>query len=145
LKKQEKIFRELVKLAIKIDVPVIVHSRKAEKECIEILEEMKAKKVVMHCFSGNMKLVGRIIRNKWTVSIPASVKYSEQFQNMAKKIPIAQLMCETDSPFLHPDRQKNNEPALVVEAYKKIAEIKKLETASVERILEDNYRKLISC
>ena len=79
--RQRDIFSKFIGIAIELDVPIIVHSRKAESECIEMLESFGAKKVVMHCFSGKMSLVKRIASNKWNLSIPTSVTRSEQFQN----------------------------------------------------------------
>ncbi|MBX4212595.1 TatD family hydrolase, partial [Candidatus Pacearchaeota archaeon] len=55
-----------------------------------------------------------------------------------------QLLCETDSPFLHPNKMRDNEPANVVESYKKISEIKGLTLKEVEQAIEDNYNRLFS-
>ena len=142
--RQEKTFRKFIKLSKEIDKPIIVHSRKAEEECIKILEDEKAKKVVMHCFSGNSKLVKRIAENSWTLTIPTCVKHAEQFQKMAKETPLKQLLCETDSPFMHPDKKKNNEPANVIVSYEKIAELQGKRIKDVEKQIEENYRKLFN-
>ena len=96
----------------------------------------------MHCFCGKFSLVDRIIKNGWVISIPASVKRSEQFQNIVKRIPIENILCETDSPFLHPDKEDVNEPCNVIESYKKIAEIKNLNLKKIESIIEDNWKNL---
>lgn len=144
-KRQEQIFRKFISLSIKLNKPIVVHSRKAELRCIEVLEEMKAKKVIMHCFSGKLKLVERIAQNGWFITIPTSVKRSEHFQKVISLVPIEQLFCETDSPYLHPDGQEakeENEPANVVVSYEKIAEIKGLPLKKVEKHIEDNFRKL---
>jgi len=98
----------------------------------------------MHCFSGNMNLVKRIIKNNWRLSIPANVKYSEHFQKIIEITPIENLFCETDSPFLHPDKKFPNEPANVIESYKKISEIKNLSLAEVEKKIEENYKRLFN-
>jgi TatD DNase family protein len=142
LEKQIKNLSKFINLAKELDIPIIVHSRKAERACIELLEKSGAKKIIMHCFSGDFKLVERIKNNKWYFSIPAIVKFSEHFQKMAKEIPIEQIFCETDSPYLHPDKKMNNEPAFVVECYKKIAEIKGIGLKECESKIEDNYKKL---
>ncbi len=143
LERQKEVFQKFIDLAIKLDVPLIVHSRKAEKECIEFLEKNNAKKVIMHCFSGNFNLVKRIKENGWSFSIPANVVFSEHFQKLAKEVPIGQLFCETDSPYLHPVKGTfNNEPANVVEGYKKIAEIKGISLEECELEIEKNYRRL---
>ncbi len=140
--RQEKIFRKFVSLAIELDKPIVVHSRKAEEECIEILEELGAKKVIMHCFSGSMKLVDRIINNGWILSIPANVSFSQHFQNVVSRTPLKQLMCETDSPYLSPEKTWPNTPLNVEYSYKKIAEIKKTSLKDVEKELEKNYYSL---
>ena len=142
LERQKKVFAKFVKLGIELDKPVIVHSRKAELETIELLQKLKAKKVIMHCFTGKLNLAERIARNGWFLSIPANVKYVEQFQQIAKKIPIENLFCETDSPYLHPDRMWPNEPANVIESYKKIAEIKRIKLKDAEKKIEDNFKRL---
>ena len=146
--KQVQVFKKIIHLAQKIDKPLIIHSRKAEKEVIEILEEARAKKVIMHCFSGKKSLIERIKQNNWSMSIPANVKFSEHFQMAVKILPIENLLCETDSPFLSPFKQQsekpNNEPANVVESYKKIAEIKGLTLKQTEKLIEKNYEKLFS-
>ena len=140
--RQKIIFEKFVKLGMKLNKPVIVHSRKAELQTIEMLEDIGAKKVVMHCFSGKMSLVDRIVKNNWCLSIPALVKYSEQFQEVVKRVPIENLLCETDSPYLHPDKKWPNEPANVIESYKKIAEIKGLKMGEVEKSIENNHHRL---
>ncbi len=144
LETQKENLKKFVNLAKELDVPIIIHSRKAEKECIDLLEKLNHNKIIMHCFSGNMKLVDKIINNKWCLSIPANVKHSEHFQKIVEKTPIEQLFCETDSPFLHPDKLQDNEPANVIESYKKIAEIKKMSLNQVEKIIEENYKKLFN-
>ncbi len=142
LGKQKEIFEKFIRLAKELNKPLIVHSRKAEEETVKLLERHNCKKVIMHCFSGNKELVKRIIKNKWFLSIPCIVKYSEHFQNIVKIAPIEQLFCETDSPFLHPDKKRNNEPSNIIEAYKKIAEIKSLSMKEAERSIEENYIRL---
>ncbi len=140
--RQKDIFRKFIELSIKLNKPIIVHSRKAENECIEILEKMKARKVIMHCFCGKFSLVERIAKNGWFLSIPGNVWYNEQFQNIVNKIEISNLLCETDAPYLHPLKEDNNVPENVVYSYKKIAEFKKMKLEDVEKKIESNYIEL---
>lgn len=140
--RQKKIFRKFVSLSMDLDIPIIIHSRKAEEECIEILEEMKARKVVMHCFCGKRKFVERIKNNGWYITVPTSVIRSQQFQEIALNYPIDRLFCETDAPFLHPFKGDKNEPSLVVESYNKIAELRSLDLKKVEKQIEKNYKNL---
>jgi len=142
LEKQKKILGKLINLAKDLDKPLIVHSRKAELEAIEFLESFNYKKIVMHCFSGNMKLVMRIIKNGWSLSIPAIIKYSEHFQKVVEIAPIENLFCETDSPFLHPEKKRDNEPSNVVESYQKIGEIKEMNLEEVKEKIWKNFERV---
>lgn len=142
LDKQKKILTKFVELSIELKKPVIIHSRKAELHTIELLEKLNAKRVVMHCFSGKMSLVDRIAKNGWLLSIPANSHYSEQFQNVIRRVPLQNLLCETDTPYLHPLKEWPNEPANVVYSYKKIAEIKGIKLQEAEKEIENNFNKL---
>lgn len=141
-KRQEEIFIKFINLSKELDKVLIVHSRKAEERCIEILERLMTKKVVMHCFCGKKKLVERIIENGWLLSIPGNVNYSHQFQEIVTESEIGSLLCETDSPFLHPFRKRDNEPKNVIESYKKIAELKNMGLSDVEMKVEANFSRL---
>lgn len=142
LDKQQRVFQMMIDVALELDKPLIVHSRKAELSCIEQLEASNIKKVLMHCFSGKLSLGKRIADNDWFLSIPTSVKNSEHFQKLIEQTPIEQLLCETDSPYLHPDRGFPNEPANVIVSYEWIAKIKKLKLKDVETQLEKNFNIL---
>jgi len=143
LDKQKINLRKFVNLAIKLNKPAIIHSRKAELHTIELLEELNVKKVIMHCFSGKMSLAERIAKNGWFLSIPANSHYSQQFQDVIKRVPIENLLCETDTPYLHPLKKWPNEPANVIYSYKKIAEIKKMKLTEVELQIEKNFKSLL--
>jgi TatD DNase family protein len=142
LEKQKQNLKKFIELAKELDIPIIVHSRKAEKDTIDLLENLNCKKVIMHCFSGNMKLVKRIINNSWYLSIPTCVKYNEHFQKIIELTQIDSLFCETDSPFLHPEKKEDNQPVNVIESYKKIAEIKRLSLEKVRDKIYENYKKI---
>ena len=128
---QKKLFIKMISLAEKLNKPIIVHSRKSELDCIEMLQSSKLKKIIMHCFCGKKTLVKKIIDNGWFLTAPTSIVRSTQFQENTKLVPITQLFCETDAPYLSPFKDKRNEPAFVVEAYKKVAEIKNMELKEV--------------
>ncbi len=141
---QARVFSQLIKVGIELDKPIIVHSRKAELACIELLEKYKAKKVIMHCFSGKRKLVERIIQNGWYLTIPTSAAYATQFQEYALLVPLEQVFCETDAPFLHPDKGKGitNEPGNVSTSYNVLAQAKHVSLEEVTQALCANYQKL---
>lgn len=142
---QRKNLIKFIELASELNKPMIVHSRDAEEKTIELLEEFGAKKVIMHCFSGRFKFSERIVKNGWYLSVPTNITRNQQFQNMAEKIPIENLFCETDSPFLNPfNRDDENEPALVLESYRKVAEYKRMKIEDVEKAMEDNFERLFN-
>lgn len=138
--KQIKVFKKMIDLAMELNVPLIVHSRKAEKEAVEILAEKKAKKVIMHCFNGNFKLVRKILDNGWMFSIPLTVIRSEHFQKIAEEAPINNLLTETDSPYL--GFEKENEPCNVRFIVEKIASIKKMSIQQAEEKLFLNCERV---
>ncbi len=139
---QKSVFEKVLDIAKKLDKPVIIHSRKAEEDALNILESSGIKKVIMHCFSGKKRLVTRAYDLGYYFTIPTHVVRLQQFQDMAKEIDINHLFCETDSPFLSPFKEKLNEPAFVIESYKKIAEVKGMELQEVINNIWMNFEKL---
>jgi TatD DNase family protein len=142
LEKQKEIFQKLIDLAKKLDVPLIVHSRKAEQEVIDILEKNKAKKVILHCFSGNAEQIKQAEKNKWLFSIPTAISRNKTFRKLAKRIELKSILTETDAPYLSPYEGKRNEPIFIKESIKKIAEIKKITEEELEKIIFMNYQRL---
>ncbi len=141
-KEQAANLMKFVELAEKLRVPVIVHSRGAEKDVIELLETFKTKKIIMHFFSGSMKLVKRIEDNGWFISIPCAVDRSQQYQMIAEKVNINQIFTETDSPYAPPAGEEINEPSFVKNSIKIIAKIKKMTEEEVENNIFMNFQKL---
>ena len=142
LKTQTENFEKIISLAKKIDKPLIVHSRSAEKEVIDILEKNSVRKVLLHCFGGGMKLVELAVDLGFYISIPANVVRSSHFQKIVEIVPLSHLLLETDSPYLSPDPGKRNEPSNVVLGLKKIAEIKGIDEGEAEKAIYMNYQRL---
>jgi len=140
--KQKKYFRKIIRLSKKLNIPLIIHSRKAELDVIEILEDENAEKIVMHCFLGKKKLVKRIQDNGWTLSIPVTVLKLEQLQETVKTTPLSQLMTETDSPFLGPQAGIPNKPYNVELSIKKIAELKGMNPEETADQIFMNYQNM---
>jgi TatD DNase family protein len=141
---QEKTFRKMIELAMKIDKPLVIHSRKAEAKVIEILEEYKYKKVVMHCFGGNHKLVRKIRENQWLFSIPTSIVRDEHFQKIIKETSLNQILTETDAPFLSPFKEKRNEPSFVLETIKLISKLRNTPEEDVANIIYRNAKRMFA-
>ena len=147
ISEQKELFEKIIRLTEKLNKPIIVHSRKAESDCIEMLQSSKLKKIIMHCFGGRKSLVKKIIDNGWFLTAPTCITRATQFQENARLCPITQLFCETDAPYLSPFKSKTgefqrNEPAFVIEAYKKVAEIKGMELKEVINNVWMNWQRV---
>jgi TatD DNase family protein len=149
LEQQKTDLRKLIKLAIKLKKPIILHTRKAEKETLDILNEFKINpdKVILHCFSGKSSIADEAIKKGYIFSIPTNITRSESFQHLAKVCPINQILTETDGPYLSPfkndDKSFNrNEPSYIPETIKKIAEIKKIQKEEVEKRIFNNFKRI---
>ncbi len=138
-------FRKIIRFAIKIKKPIVIHSRKAEEECLQILEEeIKNQEipVIQHCFSGRKSLMTKGAELGHYFSIPPVIIKSFNFQTLVKKVPLTQLLTETDAPWLSPYKDQMNEPAFVVESIKQIARIKELSEEEVTDQIWKNYQKI---
>ncbi|HLC70901.1 MAG TPA: TatD family hydrolase [Candidatus Nanoarchaeia archaeon] len=145
--KQAENFRRIIGFAIKIKKPLVIHSRKAEEECINILEqEIKNKEipVIQHCFSGRKSLITRAAALGHYFSIPPNILRSGSFEALVKKVDMSQLLTETDAPYLSPYPETRNEPAFVLETIKKIAVIKKITAEETATKIWENYQKIFT-
>lgn len=127
---QQRVFREQIRLARKLGLPIVIHNREAHADVIAILKEEKAYDVggVMHCFSGSWETAQLCLDMNFYISFggPVTFKNAKQPKEVLGKVPLNRLLVETDAPFLapHPYRGKRNETSytrLVAEA---AAEIK---------------------
>lgn len=143
---QEKRFRSIIELAIKINKPLCIHTRKAEERVLEIIEEYITKtgfkKFNLHCFCGKKNLINKIKELNIYCSIPLTLLNTESFQILVKELSVRQLLVETDSPFLNPSKTRNS-PLNVPQIYDKIAEIKGYDKDEIKNIIYNNYRKLV--
>ncbi len=144
---QAENFRKIIRFALTLRKPLVIHSRKAEEECIDILEqEIRNREipVIQHCFSGRKSLMTRAIELGHYFSIPPNIVKAGNFQTLVKKAPLEQLLTETDAPWLSPVAGERNEPANVLVSVKKIAEIKGISVEETAAVIWENYRKVFS-
>lgn len=139
--KQKNIFLKFVSLAEKINKPLIIHSRNAEQDVIDICKSSNLKKIIFHCFTGKQKQIKEIEENNWSFSIPSIIVRYQQFQNLVDKVSLSNILTETDSPLLSPYQNKRNEPSFIKENIKKIAEIKKITIEETQKIIFMNFQK----
>ncbi|MBW2964379.1 TatD family hydrolase [Candidatus Woesearchaeota archaeon] len=139
---QKVLFQKFIELSEKTATPLIIHSRKAELDVVDMLESSNAKRPILHCFCGRKHLVKRAADNGWSFSVSTNVVKSEQFQDLVRSVHISQLLTETDCPYLSPFVGKRNEPAFVVESTKKIAELKGMTVEDTANNIFMNYQNM---
>jgi len=137
---QKEAFRFFINFARRLEMPMIVHTREAETDSINILEEESAENVLMHCFSGTEIEAKRIIHNKWLISIPTSVANRKVHQMMARVVPLDLMLLETDAPYLAPNKGRNESANIKLSAHQ-IAEIKSTSFKEVAQKTTKNARK----
>lgn len=140
--RQEDVFRRLVRLALDHDKPIIVHSRKAERRMLEVLQDEGATRVDWHCFGSKVKLGRQIGEHGHWLSIPANVARVESFQRLVDTLPRERILLETDCPYLSPERGTLNEPANVARTVEVMAERWGVDEAAVVEQLEQNFEAL---
>ena len=146
--KQISSFKKHIDAAIQLNTPIIVHSRNAENETLEIFNEYKDEKlkILMHCFTGTKKFAEELMSFNTIFSASGIItfKNSTELQNTFKSIPIEKILIETDSPFLAPVpmRGKKNEPSFLAFTAEKLGEIKDLPKAEIIKITSNNFNQL---
>jgi len=139
---QIEAFRLFIQLSKELKIPIIVHSRKAEEDVLDILEEENATKVVLHCFMGKKKYIERATKSGFSFSIPVSAVKLEQLQWLVKHVPLPQLLTETDSPYQSPVIGERNDPSNIPKTIDKIALIKGITSEECMKIIWMNYQKM---
>jgi len=143
-------FKYHIEASIELNVPIIVHSRNAEKETFDILSIYKDSKpkILMHCFTGSTEFAHKLLTldSYFSASGIITFKNSVNLTNTFKLIPNNKLLVETDSPYLSPVpfRGKKNEPSFIKYTLEKLAEIKDSELKDIEKITNNNFNKLFN-
>jgi TatD DNase family protein len=140
--RQEEVFRALIQVAQKHDKPIIIHSRKAEARCFEVLQEMGVERADFHCYGGKLKLAQKIAEAGYYLSIPPVVERAESFQRIVQKLPLSQLLTETDCPYMGPDKDVRNEPANVARGIRAMAKARDISEQEMASIVRENFRRL---
>jgi len=147
---QIKSFEEHIKASLKLDIPLIVHSRNAELEMLEIFNKFKdyKLKILMHCFTGSTQFAEDLFKfnTYFSASGIITFKNSLNLQDTFKLIPLDKILIETDSPYLAPvpNRGKKNEPSFVKYTAKKLSEIKNISESELIQITTSNFNKLFN-
>tara|TARA_B100000929_G_scaffold69808_1_gene53258 strand:+ start:3314 stop:4078 length:765 start_codon:yes stop_codon:yes gene_type:complete len=143
-------FKSHIEASIDLNIPIIVHSRNAEKETFEILNIYNnfEPKILMHCFTGSTEFAFKLLslNSYFSASGIITFKNNVDLQNTFKLIPSQNLLIETDSPYLSPVpfRGKKNEPSFIKYTLKKLSEIKNVNLEAIEKITNNNFNTLFN-
>ncbi len=121
-KNQEPLFQMFIDLAVELDLPIVIHSRRAEAEATEILEKGFSGDVLMHCFDGPPEVAKRVAENGWFITLPSNFGKYRNRKAAAKILPLNQILMETDGPYLSPTPDRN-EPANIVYGVESLSEL----------------------
>ncbi len=151
-KKNDQIdsFIKHIEASIYLNYPLIVHSRSAEKETFNILNEYKNKdvKILMHCYTGSKEFAKKLmdLNTYFSASGIITFKNSLDLQNTFKFIDKNRILIETDSPFLAPVpmRGKKNEPSFIKHTLEKLSQLKSIDFNELEDITNKNFENLFS-
>jgi TatD DNase family protein len=138
-------FRAQVRLARRLDLPVVVHDREAHDDVERILGEEGASRVILHCFSGPPEMAARCAAAGWMISLagPVTFRNAGSLRHVARALPDDRLLVETDAPYLSPVpvRGRRCEPAFVVHTARAIAGLRGVPLYALETVVERNARR----
>ena len=145
---QVDVFKRQLRAARECNLPVIIHTREAEPETIDILQSEYGdapRRGIFHCFSGSLDLAQCAIEIGFMISFSGIVtfKKADELREIAKQVPLDRLLIETDCPYLTPIpyRGKRNEPAYVVEVARCLAGVHGVEHEEMARITSENFKR----
>ena len=139
---QKEVFIKQIKLANKLNLPIVVHDREAHKDCFDIVKEYNDdSKVLFHCFSGSVEFMKECVKQGWHIALGGVVTFKNavKMKDVAREVPLDKLVLETDSPYLTPVpfRGKENKPAYTRYVAEEIAKIRGV---NVEEIIDITTR-----
>jgi TatD DNase family protein len=142
---QRKAFIQAIGKANELSLPIVIHSRKADEDCLDILEKNAQVDVIFHCFSGTVSHAAQVVEKGWYISIPTAVTQRTVHRRLAETVPLENLIVETDSPFLSPDpRRRQNQPVSVTRAIEEVAQLKGITYDEVREATFRNCEQLFA-
>ena len=144
---QKEAFECQLDLAEKLDLPIVIHNREAYHDILPILQARRGRvRGVMHCFSGDVKMMHQSLALGFYIGIGGPVTYrkAETLQEVAQKVPADALLVETDCPWLAPQfrRGRRNEPAYVRATAEKIAKLRGISLEEIGEMTTQNFENL---
>ena len=145
---QQAVFREQIRAARRVSLPIIIHTREAEEDTFRVLAEESAGDigVVFHCFTGDRAMATRALDLGFYLSLAGIVTFprAHELHEVAKMVPVDRLLIETDSPFLAPvpHRGTRNEPARVIHVAEAVATLRGTTADAIATATRDNFVRL---
>jgi TatD DNase family protein len=142
--KQLMVFDEMLHLAEKLDLPVIIHSRGTTAKIVEMLPSYNLERVLLHWFSNPISVLSKVVENGYYITEGLPTAYSNGIREVVRRVPLTSLLTETDGPvrfFKQPFNGKRTTPAFIPTVVKSVAEIKKVEVASVAEQIVRNFEE----
>ncbi|MGN1270442.1 MAG: TatD family hydrolase [Clostridia bacterium] len=144
---QKEVFISQIEIANKLNLPIIIHTREAIYDTLEILKNNNCnKKGVFHCCPFNVDLVREGLKLGFYISFagPVTFKNSKNASEIINMVPLDKMLIETDSPYLSPEplRGKRNDSRNVKYIAKKIADVKQIDTEEVAKITYENAKRI---
>ena len=146
---QKEVFIKQIRLANELNLPICVHDREAHKDTFDILKEYnKNSDVIMHCFSGSTEFARECVKEGYYLAIGGVVTFKNavKMKEVAKEIPLENLLLETDAPYLTPVpyRGKENQPAYTKYVAEEIAKIRNTTVEEINFTTTQNANKIFS-
>ena len=145
---QHAVFRAQIHVALERDLPIVIHTREAEDDTLQIVKEEGQGRLrgVFHCFTGDSEAAARVLATGFLISIPGVVTFpkAESLRQAAAGAPADRLLVETDSPYLAPvpHRGKRNEPAYVAKVVERLAAVRGTSAAALGEETDRNFDRL---
>ena len=140
---QHEVLRRQIRLANKLNLPLVVHDREAHKDTYDIIkEENKGSNVLFHCFSGSVEFMRECVKEGWYIALGGVVTFKNavKMKEVAEEVPLDKLVLETDSPYLTPVpyRGKPNKPAYVKYVAEEVARLRGIQFEEIADITSTN-------
>ena len=143
---QRDVFMQQLHYAKEVNLPVVIHSREAKKDTLEIIRKSGVNRGVLHCFSGDREMAEKAMAIGFYISLagPVTFKNAKKPREIVKAIPDDYLLIETDAPYLSPEpfRGKRNEPSYLIHTARAIAEMRGITIEDLARITTLNAKRL---
>ena len=143
---QKEVFKKQIRMANRLNLPLVIHDREAHKDCFDILKsEQPNNGVLFHCFSGSVEFMKECVREGWHIALGGVVTFKNavKMKDVAREVPLDKLLLETDAPYLTPVpyRGKENKPGYVKFVAEEIAKIREMSVEELTDITTQNAER----